>query len=151
MTFFFTSYRYLFWTDSKGFLRRINFLLPAPRRIVYLARDVSWPYSITLDYANKRVYWFVWKSGVDHISSSDYDGVNQKNIKSGLFNNNLLSVFGDFLYFLNYGKLYINEINISNGTIYRSILVDKAEYYDLIVVDSSIQPSEYPSIFIQYY
>ena len=64
-----------------------------------------------------------------------------KAITRGTFNRYLLGVFRDSLYFLVKKKLsHINQMNISNGNISRSILVKRIGYDDMIVVDSSVQP-----------
>jgi hypothetical protein len=108
-------------------------------------RTFSEPYAITVDCTKERVYWLEneIRSGVDHIVSSDYYGVDQKTIISGSFNDHLLGVLGDSLYFLNNDLFYVNEMNIPNGNISRNILVDNNSYYnDLVVVHSSIQPQE---------
>ena len=64
-----------------------------------------------------------------------------KAITRGTFNRYLLGVFRDSLYFLVKKNLsHINQMNISNGNISHRILVNKIHYYDLIVVDSSVQP-----------
>ena len=108
-------------------------------------RTFSEPYAITVDCTKKRVYWLEIEIqfGVDHIVSSQYNGLDQKNIISGSFNDHLLGVLGDSLYFLNNDLFYVNEMNISNGNISRNISIDNNSYYDdLIVVHSSIQPLE---------
>ena len=102
------------------------------RRIYFVA------YAVELDYSKKRVYWFDRSSNNDDISSCDYDGKNRKRIRSGPFNRYLLRVFRDSLYFM--VKNNLNQMNVSNGNIYRSILVNKTDYYDLLVVDSTVQP-----------
>jgi hypothetical protein len=108
-------------------------------------RTFSEPYAITVDCTKNRVYWIEKEiqSGVDHIVSSQYSGLDQKTIIRGLFNDHLLGVLGDSLYFMNNDLFYVNEMNISNGNIFRNILVDNNSYYnDLVVVHSSIQPQE---------
>ena len=118
----------------------------APKYIVMLSnRKSSKPYAITVDCTKERVYWLEneIRSDVDHICSSDYDGVDQKNIISGSLNGHLLGVLGDSLYFVNNDLFYdyVNEMNISNENISRNILVDSNSYYNnLVVVHSSIQP-----------
>ena len=115
----------------------------APKYKVMLAnRKSSEPYAITVDCTKERVYWIESeiRSGVDHIVSSDYDGVDQKTIISGSLNGHLLGVLGDSLYFMSNDLFYVNEINISNGNISRNILVDSNSYYDnLVVVHREIQ------------
>jgi hypothetical protein len=108
-------------------------------------RTFSEPYAITVDCTKNRVYWIEKEiqSGVDHIVSSQYSGLDQKTIISESLNVHLLGVLGDSLYFLNKDLFYVNEMNISNGNISRNILVDNNSYYnDLVVVHSSIQPQE---------
>ena len=96
--------------------------------------------AVELDYSEKRVYWISYK-GSYKISSCDYEGKDMKAIATGSFNEYLLGVFRDSLYFLVKKKLsHINQMNISNGNISHRILVNKIAYYDLIVVDSSVQP-----------
>ena len=101
--------------------------------------DVFYQSAVELDYSKKRVYWFSYKSNY-LISSCDYEGRDMKAITSGPFNEYILGVFRDSLYFLVKKNLYhINQMNISNGNISHSILVKTIAYYDLIVVDSSVQ------------
>ena len=117
----------------------------APKYIVMSNRTFSEPYAITVDCTKNRVYWIEKEiqSGVDHIVSSQYSGLDQKTIISESLNVHLLGVLGDSLYFLNKDLFYVNEMNISNGNISRNILVDNNSYYnDLVVVHSSIQPQE---------
>ena len=134
ITYIFLLYRYLFWThwsDEKNDVRQMNL---ATNNIKFLARQ-SWTRGITLDYTNKRVYWI---EGNRHIFSSDYDFQHLKSIRNGSFRSYVLAISGDSLYFQNTGVLSINKVNISNGNIVRSFLVDKG-YRDLIVFHSSLQ------------
>jgi hypothetical protein len=91
---------------------------------------------ITLDYTNKRVYWFEINR---HIFSSDYDFQHEKKITNGALRYNMLAIFGDSLYFQTRNPFSINQVNVSNGNTVRSILVDKT-YQDIIVFHSSLQP-----------
>ena len=91
---------------------------------------------ITLDYTNKRVYWFEMDR---HIFSSDYDFQHEKKITNGTSSYYMLAIFGDSLYFQKRNAFSINQVNVSNGNIIRSILVDKT-YEDIIVFHSYIQP-----------
>ena len=103
--------------------------------------DVVYQSAVELDYSKKRVYWFSYHKSDYLISSCDYEGRDMKAITSGPFNEYILGVFRDSLYFLVKKNLYhINQMNISNGNISHSILVKTIDYYDLIVVDSSVQP-----------
>ena len=88
------------------------------------------------------MYGFMRKSGNGHsIFASDYDGKNQKEITSGMFNIDILGVFGDLLYFMNYyGSSYIKQMNTSNDSLPRNIAMETIHYYDLIVVHSFLQP-----------
>ena len=97
---------------------------------------------IKLDCINKQVYGFVRKSWNEYyISASGYDGGNQRKITSGPFWKYILGVFNSSLYFMNYKDgLQINEVNLSNETLIRSIAVDRNDYHDLIVVHNSLQP-----------
>ena len=89
---------------------------------------------IKLDCVNKKVYSLdkYW----DFIFAIDYDDGNEGMIINGQFY--ILSVFNNSLYFMNYDRSYIKEIN--NGNASRSILVHRNYYYDLIVVHNSLQP-----------
>ena len=91
---------------------------------------------IKLDCVNKQVYGFeeYWS----YIFASDYDGGNQREIINGQFKNYILGVFNGSLYFMNYNRSYIKEIN--DGRVSRSIVVHRINYYDLIVVHNSLQP-----------
>jgi hypothetical protein len=110
-------------------------------------------HSFTPDFTNKRVYWvesdfknfeFILERSQKnnyHIFSSDYDFQDKKAITSGTYIYpipNLLAVSGDSLYFLNNN---MNQINVSNENIIRSIPLNMDGYYNLIVVTSSLQPS----------
>ena len=96
---------------------------------------------IKLDCVNKQVYSFLRKSSNEYyISASGYDGGNQRKITSGPFRRFMLGVFNGSLYFMNNDRSYINEMDVSNETVIRSIAVDRNDYRDLIVVHNSLQP-----------
>ena len=121
--------RFGFADGTKMTLARIR------TRVIYFIRTVE------LDYSKKRVYWPQYRSINNYdISSCDYDGKNKKAITNGPFNVYLLRVFQDSLYFMVNNRYQINQMNVSNGNISRSILVNKTDYYDLLVVDRSVQP-----------
>ena len=86
------------------------------------------------------MYWLEYFSSIHYIKSADFGGQGKKTITEGQFNSNLLGVLGDSLYFLDTSKYRINEMNVSNGNISRKILVDRRTYYDLVLVEKSIQP-----------
>ena len=134
------AYRYLFWQENGGFLRRISLVTHASLTLEMRVIDYS---SIKLDYVNKQVYGFKRKSGYEYyIFTSDYDGKNKKNITSGKFRINVLGVFGELLYFMNNDRSSIKEMNISNEIVGhpRNIAVETNDYHDLIVVHSYLQP-----------
>ena len=132
-------YRYLFWQEWGGFLRRISL---ATHEMLTLEMRVVSGSIIKLDCVNKQVYGFEHKSGYEYyISATDYNGGNQTKITSGPFNYYILGVFNGSLYFMNdKDGLQINEVNLSNETVVRSIAVDRNAYRDLIVVHNSLQP-----------
>jgi hypothetical protein len=97
-------------------------------------------HAIKLDSTKKRVYWMEVFSSNRSIKSCDYGGKEKKTITSGPFNEDLLGVLGDSLYFLNTYDYRITEMNVSNGEILQKIAIDKGFYSDLSVVEKSIQP-----------
>ena len=103
------------------------------------------PVALSLDRTKKLVYWvvhdYIFLSRNDYgIFSSNYDGVNRTTVTSGSFNENLLDIFADSVYFERSNVAYINEINTTSRKMYRSIKVDKTNYRDLVVIHSSLQP-----------
>ena len=108
----------------------------AKNDIVTLASS-SWPLALSLDYTNKRVYWISLGIGV---FSGDYDGKNTTTVKRGTFNVLLLGIFEDSVYFQKWSVRYINAMNRTSGIISHSIIVDKTEYRDLVIVHNSLQP-----------
>ena len=109
---------------------------------VTLASNVPFWSAVELDYSKQRVYRFrSLSSNYYDISSCDYKGKDMKATTRGPFDQRVLGVFRDSLYFLVTKNLYhINQTNISNGNISHRILVNQINYYDLIAVDSSVQP-----------
>jgi len=108
---------------------------------VTLVTYVGDVHAIKLDCRKKRVYWLEYSS---RIKSCDYGGKEKKTMTEGRFNRYLLGVLGDSLYFLDTNKDRINEMNVTNGNISRTIKVDSAVdvyYFDLVVVDKTLQPS----------
>ena len=130
-------YRYLFWQEDGGFVRRISLATHAMLTLEMRVIDYS---VIKLDCVNKQLYGFMRKSGYEYILASDYDGKNQKNITSGTFRIYILSVFGDLLYLMNNDASYIKQMNTSNDSLPRNIAVERNDYYDLIVVHTFLQP-----------
>ena len=96
--------------------------------------------AIKLDCNKNRVYWLEYVGSIGRIRSCDYAGGEKKTITGGSINSNLLGVLGDSLYFLDKSEYHINEMNVSNGSISRTIPVERENYQDLLVVDKSVQP-----------
>jgi len=107
---------------------------------VTLVIHVGYVYAIKLDCHKKRVYWLKYSSW-SNIKSCDYGSKKKETIASGPFHSRLLGVLGDSLYFLNTIEYRINVMNVSNGNISQKILVDNADYKDLLAVDKSVQPT----------
>ena len=97
-------------------------------------------HAIKLDCRKKRVYWLEYFHSIHYIKSIDYGSKEKKIVATGQFDSNLLGVLGDSLYFLDTSIYRINEMNVSNGNISRKILVDRNTYYDLVLVEKSVQP-----------
>ena len=108
----------------------------AKNDIVTLASSRS-PDAPSLDYTNKRVYWVSDSYG---ISSRDYEGESTTTVKSGSFNDYLLAILEDSVYFQIRNVRYINAMNRTSGIISHSIKVDKTNYRDLVIVHNSLQP-----------
>jgi hypothetical protein len=127
----------VFWTEI-GNVQRMNL---DTNNTNTLARRQAYLGAITLDYIDKRVYWIEQdRNSVEHIFSSDYHFQQLKNIRNGSFSFYMLAIFGGSLYFQQEDVFSINQLNVSNGNSVRSILVGKATYYGLIVVDRSLHP-----------
>ena len=107
---------------------------------VTLARYDEYSDAVEVDCTKKRVYWFDYEDN-SKISSCDYEGGDKKTITSGVFNEDILRVFQDSLFFVDETLYRINKLNISNGNISHSILVEKISYRDMVVVESSAQPT----------
>ena len=132
------AYRYLFWQERGGFVRRISLVTHAMVTLEMSVVDYS---RIKLDCVNKQVYGFMEKSGNEYyIFASDYDGKNKKMITSGRFNIFILSVFGDLLYLMNNDRSYIKQMNTSNDSLPRDIAVESNYYDNLMVVHTFLQP-----------
>ena len=129
--------RFLFWAEDKVIIR---FSLADGIKVTLVKIYVGDIYAINLDCRKKRVYWLEYFSSIHYIKSSDFGGQGKKSITEGRFNEYLLGVLGDLLYFLDTNIYRINEMNVSNGNILRKILVDRRTYYDLVLVEKSVQP-----------
>ena len=130
-------YRYLFWQEDGRFVRRISLATHAMLTLEMRVIDYS---VIKLDCVNKQVYSFMENSSNEYIFASDYDGKNKKMITSGRFDDDILGVFGDLLYFMNNDRSYIKQMNTSNDSLPRNIAVERTNYYDLILVHTFLQP-----------
>ena len=128
-------YRYLFWQESAGFLRRVS--LATHKMLTLQAMDYDY-LAIKLDCINKQVY----SIENEFLDARDYDGWNYRMITIGQFSL-LVGIFGVFngsLYFMNNDRSYIKEMNLSNRNYVRSIAVDRNDYRDLVVVHKFLQP-----------
>ena len=129
--------RFLFWTEDKVI---ILFSLADGIKVTLVTIYAGDIYAIKLDCRKKRVYWLEYFSSIQYIKSADFGGEAKKTITEGQINKYLLGVLGDSLYFLDTNIDRINEMNVSNGNISRKILVDRRTYYDLVLVEKSVQP-----------
>ena len=107
----------------------------AKNDIVTLANSTN-PDPPSLDYTKKRVYWVSRRNG---ILSRGYDGESTTTVKRGSFNEYLLGIFEDSVYFQKENDHYINEMNKTSGIISRRIKVDKTDNRDL--VHNFLQPT----------
>jgi len=137
--------RFLFWTE-KGVVIRLNLAHGFKVTLVtYLGEGGA----IKLDCSKKRVYWLENSRSIVHINSCNYRGGKKKTLRSGSIDKNLLGVLGDLLFFVNTNEHRINVMNVSNGNISQTIVVEWEDYQDLLVVDKSVQPTcEYNGIII---
>ena len=107
------------------------------KNVIVTLASSSWPWALSLDYTNKRVYSISrWRG----VFSRDYDGKSTTSVKRGTFNYYLLGIFEDSVYFQKRSVRYINAMNRTSGIISHSIKVDKTNYRDLVIVHNSLQP-----------
>ena len=129
----FSLCRFLFWAEDGVIIR---FHLADSIKVTFVTYGGN-VYAIKLDCRKKRVYWLEYSR---RIKSLDYGGKERRTVTDGHFNEYLLGMLGDSLYFLDTNTYRINEMNVSNGNISRKILVDWRTYYDLVLVEKSVQP-----------
>lgn len=109
------------------------------KKVDTLREELRYFRGINLHYDHKTVYWIEYPSDSINILSSVYDGSGEKMIARGVSKSYMLGIYRDLLYFEKNG--YINEMNASNGNIFRYIPVEKTDYNQLIIVDGSRQPT----------
>ena len=115
-------------------MQRINL---ATNEVLTLVRNSP---SFAIVCVKRHVYWLEQKSGTTRIFSVRYNGGFKSLIKTGFFNQDLLGVFGNLIYFLDSNSTSLNEMNISSQNIMREVsLVQRNPYLSMLIVDSSLQ------------
>ena len=95
----------------------------------------SHPLDLFLDNTNERVYIL---DNFETVFSISYDGKDKNVITNSSLNEYLFGAFGNWIYFQKRNLLH--ELNVSSGLVTRRIALNKTDYYDLVVVNSSFQP-----------
>ena len=92
-----------------------------------MTKNITWPNGVTLDTTQRLVYWI--DAYHDTVSSVDYDGNNRRLIfeDTSLFLSRFhgfdLDISGDNLYFTDWLANAICEVQISTGTLVRTMSV----------------------------
>ena len=108
-------------------------------RITIATSGLTLPYGIAIDFQDDRLYWMDAFYG--KIEVADYDGSNRQQLyqEDGIHPYGI-QVFNNSLYWTDYKKNRIVEVEKTNGTVLNS-LSTPAIPIRLVVVDGSSQPS----------
>ena len=94
---------------------------------------------ITLDINKQRVYWLKYNLQTKHSSviSSDYNGVDKKNISTDQnLNRRILGVWDNSIFVMKSDEARIVMVNETYNNLFRKITIEKSDYYDLIVFNN---------------
>ena len=140
--------RYLFWSDW-GIAAIERSTLAGGDRKVLVNSNLVWPNGITIDYANKRLYWI--DAYHDTISSVDYDGgQRQKTFEDtslgvSQFHGFDLEIISNNLYWTDWNQNSIYGLTQTSGTIIRTIPIQTSRTSQgvtgVVAVHSSRQPT----------
>ena len=96
-------------------------------------------YRITLDLNKQRVYWLKYddKTRLYSVISSDYNGVDKKNIGTDQnLNRRILGVWDNSIFVMKRVEARILMMNETDSNVFRKITIEKSNYYDLIVFNN---------------
>ena len=119
--------RYFFWSDWGAAAAIERSSLDGSNRVTLVTSNITWPNGVTLDTTQRLVYWI--DAYHDTVSSVDYDGNNRRLIfeDTSLFLSRFhgfdLDISGDDLYFTDWLANAIYEVQISTGTLVRTMSV----------------------------
>ena len=98
-----------------------------------------WYDRITLDINKQRVYWlkYNWQTKHSSVISSDYNGVDKKNISTDQnLNRRILGVWDNSIFVMKSDEARIVMVNETYNNLFRKITIEKSDYYDLIVFNN---------------
>ncbi|ODN01841.1 Low-density lipoprotein receptor-related protein 2 [Orchesella cincta] len=109
--------RFLFWSDWGENPRIERVALDGTNRSIVISTKIFWPNGLTLDVANKHVYFA--DSKLDYIDYCDYDGKNRKQVLAAshyLLHAHSLTLFEDTVYWTDRQLNRILSTNKYHGT-----------------------------------
>ena len=111
--------------------------------------NLVWPNGITIDYANKRLYWI--DAHYDTITSIDYDGgqrtktFEDTSLYVSQYHGFDLEIISDILYWTDWNQNSIYGLKQTSGTIIKTIPIQTSRTSQgvtgVVAVHSSRQPT----------
>ena len=135
---------YLFITDWGGSPKILRSRMDGSELKVLVNKRVGWPNGITIDYADKIVYWV--DARYDYIDAIDYNGQNRRTIVRGVDvipHPFALSILDDYIYVTDWilnGIVKIHKRTNSSASA-QIILKNLSRPMDIQVISQQRQPS----------
>ena len=135
---------YLFITDWGGSPKILRSRMDGSELKVLVTKRVGWPNGITIDYADKIVYWV--DARYDYIDAIDYNGQNRRTILRGVDvipHPFALSILDDYIYVTDWilnGIVKIHKRTNSSASA-QIILKNLSRPMDIQVISQQRQPS----------
>lgn len=141
---------WLFWTDwdkSDPRIERCSLAGEHRKTIIQVDKTVGgWPNGLTLDYAQKRIYFIDAHS--DSIHTTDYDGnkhhlvIRDQETLSHPFS---ISLFENYVYWTDWRTNSVMRANKWNGSDVTTVDRTSSQPFGIQILHSSRQPREGPS------
>ncbi|KAK7507961.1 hypothetical protein BaRGS_00000926, partial [Batillaria attramentaria] len=138
--------RYLYWADMGQTAKIERSLLDGTNRTVLVQNGISLPRAITIDFTTHNVYWI--DSVIDAIQSISFSGGNRRYVQTNIPNGYGLSVFENYVYWVDQNLKNLFRTPKSAGINAPFILKSNLQgLTDVAVFDTAAQPDT-PSDFL---
>ena len=108
-------FRYMYWSEEGACIKRAG--MDGSNHTILHNTDLVWPYGITIDYENQKLYWV--DAFLDTLEYSNVDGTERTLLQDTQFQSFSITLDGDFLFWTDWQEfaIFTTHKDLQNDTI----------------------------------